>query len=143
MKWCLIVSFCFVCGVFVCVKICLFLAVWVCVAVLGLCLVAAVGATLELCCAGFSRWWLLVLWCVGFQGLEQAQQLWLTVSTAPRRVGSSQIRDQTRISYISCIGRRILYHLHHQGSLRWEGGRGLRRHCCLPTLTPQPHQGES
>ena len=45
-KWYLNVSFCFVCGMFVCVKICLFLAVWVCVAVLGLCLVAAVGATL-------------------------------------------------------------------------------------------------
>ena len=24
--------------------------------------------------------------------------------------GSSQLRDQTRVSYVSCIGRRILYH---------------------------------
>ena len=30
--------------------------------------------------------------------------------------GSSQPRDQTYNSGVSCFGRRILYHLHHQGS---------------------------
>ena len=30
--------------------------------------------------------------------------------------GSSQSRDQTLISFISCIGRWVLYHLHHLGS---------------------------
>ena len=29
---------------------------------------------------------------------------------------SSWPRDWTRVSYISCIGRRVLYHLHHQES---------------------------
>ena len=27
--------------------------------------------------------------------------------------GSSQPRDQTHISYVSCIGRQVLYHEHH------------------------------
>ena len=30
--------------------------------------------------------------------------------------GSSQPRDQTYISYISSIGRQVLYHWHHQGN---------------------------
>ena len=37
------------------------------------------------------------------------------VAMPPTR-GSSQPRDQTFISHISCIGRRVLYHLHHLGS---------------------------
>ena len=28
----------------------------------------------------------------------------------PSSLGSSQPRDQTRISYVSCIGRQVLYH---------------------------------
>ena len=31
-------------------------------------------------------------------------------------MGSSQPRDQTEGSYISCVGRRVLYPLSHQGS---------------------------
>ena len=31
--------------------------------------------------------------------------------------GSSQPRDQTQVSYISCAGRQLLYHLCHMGSL--------------------------
>ena len=31
--------------------------------------------------------------------------------------GSSRPRDQTHVSYISCIGRQVLYHQHHLGSL--------------------------
>ena len=37
----------------------------------------------------------------------QAQELWHVVSVAPRHVGSSQTRDQTRVP---CIGRQILNH---------------------------------
>ena len=37
----------------------------------------------------------------------QAQQLWLTGPFAPRHVGSSQTRAQTRVP---CIGRQILNH---------------------------------
>ena len=29
--------------------------------------------------------------------------------------GSSQLRDQTRVSYVSCIGRQVLYHEGHLG----------------------------
>ena len=39
----------------------------------------------------------------------------------PYSRGSSQPRDQTRISYSSCIGRQVLYHLHHLVNLvNWE-----------------------
>ena len=31
---------------------------------------------------------------------------------------SSWPRDRTRVSYVSCIGRRVLYHQHHLGSPR-------------------------
>ena len=30
--------------------------------------------------------------------------------------GSSWLRDQTRVSYVSCMGRWVLYHQHHLGS---------------------------
>ena len=30
--------------------------------------------------------------------------------------GSSQSRDRTCVSYVSCIGRQVLYHYHHLGS---------------------------
>ena len=30
--------------------------------------------------------------------------------------GSSQPRDRTSVSYISCIGRQVFYHRHHLGS---------------------------
>ena len=33
--------------------------------------------------------------------------------TKPFSRGSSRHRDQTRVSYVSCIGRRILYHYSH------------------------------
>ena len=33
--------------------------------------------------------------------------------------GASQPRDQTGISYVSCIGRWVLYHKHHLGSPIW------------------------
>ena len=48
---------------------------------------------------------LLLLWFEGSRA--QAQQLSCTDLVALQRVGSSQIRDRTRVS---CIGRWILYH---------------------------------
>ena len=32
--------------------------------------------------------------------------------------GSSRFRDQTHDSYVSCIGRQVLYHKHQLGSLK-------------------------
>ena len=47
-------------------------------------------------------------------GILQARILeWVAI---PFSRGSSQPRDQTRVSYVSYIGRRILYHLLHLGS---------------------------
>ena len=38
------------------------------------------------------------------------QGTFLTQGAMPSSRGSSQPRDQTRISYVSCMGRQILYH---------------------------------
>ena len=47
-------------------------------------------------------------------GILQARILeWVTI---PSCRGSSRPRDQTWVSYISCIGRQVLYHWHHLGS---------------------------
>ena len=47
-------------------------------------------------------------------GIFQARILEWVVMPSSR--GSSQPRDQTLISYVSCVGRQVLYHWHHQGS---------------------------
>ena len=48
-------------------------------------------------------------------GILQARILeWVAM---PSSRGSSLPRDQTRISFVPCIGRWVLYHLSHQGSL--------------------------
>ena len=48
-------------------------------------------------------------------GILQARlQEWVAM---PSSRGSSRPRDQTRVSQVSCIGRWVLYHLHHLGSL--------------------------
>ena len=47
-------------------------------------------------------------------GILQARILEWVAMPSPR--GSSQPRDQTHISYVSCIGRGVLYHQHHLGS---------------------------
>ena len=44
----------------------------------------------------------------------QARILEWVAMPASRR--SSQSRDQTRDSYVSCIGRQVLYHQRHLGS---------------------------
>ena len=38
---------------------------------------------------------------------------WVAISSSR---GSSQPRDRTCISYVSCIGGQVLYHLHHLGN---------------------------
>ena len=48
------------------------------------------------------------------RGILQARILeWVVM---PFSRGSSRHRDQTHIAYVSCIGRWVLYHLHHLGS---------------------------
>ena len=48
-------------------------------------------------------------------GIRQARMLeWVAT---PSSRGSSQPRDQTHVSYVSCIGRWVLYHQHHLGRL--------------------------
>ena len=82
------------------------------------------GGCSLLWCRGFSSWCLL-LWSAGsrqvcfssrgtwaqellFPGSgAPAQQLWCVGLVAPGHMGSSQTRDETRVS---CIGRQILYH---------------------------------
>ena len=50
------------------------------------------------------------------QGILQARILeWVAISSSR---GSSQPRDQTYISYVSCIGRQVLHHECHLGSPR-------------------------
>ena len=44
----------------------------------------------------------------------QTRTLEWTAMSSSRR--SSQPRDQTHVSYVSCIGRRALYHYCHLGS---------------------------
>ena len=98
---------------------------WVFIAACGLSLVVASRGYSSLWCAGFSLSWLLLLWSTGSRHAgfsscgTQAQQLWLTGCSAqaqllwrtglvaPRHVGSSRTRAQTRVP---CIGRRILNH---------------------------------
>ena len=98
---------------------------WVFVAGHGLSLVVVSGGYSSLHCAGFSLQWLLLLQSTGSRrtgfsscvtGAQQlwltgsrvqAQQLWRTGLVAPRHVGSSRIRDRTRVP---CIGRRFLNH---------------------------------
>ena len=54
-------------------------------------------------------------------GILQARVLeWVAVSFSR---SSSRHRDQTHVSYVSCIGRRVLYHERHLGSPRSPGAR--------------------
>ena len=47
-------------------------------------------------------------------GILQARILEWVARSSSR--GSFCLRDQTQVSYISCIGRWLLYHYHHLGS---------------------------
>ena len=59
---------------------------------LGLVSLRHVGSSLAVC-AGFSWWWFLLFWSSGCRAHEQ---LWHMALVAPRRVESSQARDQTQ-----------------------------------------------
>ena len=60
----------------------------------------------------------------------------------PPSGGSSQPRDQTHLPCISCIGRQILYHLSHLGSLvLWlEKGRGSKVMVTFGLLSSSPNK---
>ena len=51
----------------------------------------------------------------GFSVHEILQARRLEWVAMPSSRGSSQPRDRARVSYVSCIGRQVLYHLSHQG----------------------------
>ena len=68
----------------------------------------------------FSRVRLSVtLWTITHQALlsmgSSRQEHWSGLPFPSFR-GSSPSRDQTRVSYVSCIGRQVLYHQSHLGS---------------------------
>ena len=52
-------------------------------------------------------------------GLLQARILWVAMLSSK---GSSQPRDQTHISYVSCIGRWVLYPPGATGEAQGDGG---------------------
>ena len=108
------------------------------------------------CCAGFSLvatsggyslaavlrlpTLCLLLWGAGSRALrlQQLQHMWQRGSVAPRRVQSSWTRDQT---YISRIGRQILYHRVNRGALEkyiLNSGMIILSPCSL--LSTLPHQ---
>ena len=60
-------------------------------------------------------------------GILQARILeWVAM---PSSRGSSQPRDQTHISHVSCIGRQVLYHWRHLGSSLEPVFHNNRSHC--------------
>ena len=59
-------------------------------------------------------------------GILQARILYWIAMHSSRR--SLQSRDQTSIFYLSCIGRRVLYHQHHLGG---EGNGTRLQYSCL------------
>jgi len=64
-------------------------------------------------------------------GILQARILkWIAM---PSSKGSSQSRDQTHISYLSCTGRQVLYHQSHLGKPRLVSYQGNQQRGC-PSL---------
>ena len=64
-------------------------------------------------------------------GILQARILeWVAI---PSSRGSSLPRDWTHVSYVSCIGRRVLYHWHHLGSPMKAvlGGKFIAINACI------------
>ena len=86
---------------------------WVFIAARGPPSVAVCGGYSLLRWVGFSSRWLLPLWSTGSRRMgfsscgTRAQELWLVGIVAPRHVGSSWTRVQTRVP---CIGRWIPNH---------------------------------
>ena len=62
----------------------------------------------------FATLWTVVRQDPLSMGFSQ-QEYWESVAISSSRV-SSQPRDETNISYVSCIGRQVLYHYRHLGS---------------------------
>ena len=62
-------------------------------------------------------------------GIFLARILKWVATSSPR--GSSQPKDRTCLSYISCIGRQVLYHQHHLGSPVHGGNCWMDLHCLL------------
>ena len=61
-------------------------------------------------------------------GISQERILeWVAM---PFSRGSSQPKDQTHISYVSCTGRRVLYHKCHMRECWNKGGAVKKQHCC-------------
>ena len=55
----------------------------------------------------------MTLWTIAFQAslsLGFSRLRIMECDAMPSSSGSSQPRDQTRVSYVSCIGRWVLYH---------------------------------
>ena len=64
----------------------------------------------------------------------------------PSSRGSFQPRDQIRVSYVSCIGRRVLYCQRHLGSLFTPSASSSNMHTFGkpgPATTPHPHSPDS
>ena len=81
---------------------------WLCWVLVAACV------CLPLPCADFSLLWLLLLWSRGFRSCgSQVQWLWHMGSAALGYMGSSQIRDRTRVSRNN---RANSLPLSHQGS---------------------------
>ena len=60
-------------------------------------------------------------WTVAHQAplsVEFSKQAYWSGLPCPPPRGLLRPRDRTRVSYVSCIGRRVLYHQHHLGSPR-------------------------
>ena len=91
---------------------------WVFVAMQALLQLGPAGATLQVPCAGFLLWWLLLLWstgsrtCVGSAAVTPRLQSTGSVVVAQglscsADVGSSQTTGQI---LVSCTSRQVLYH---------------------------------
>ena len=69
-------------------------------------------------------------------GILQARILkWIAM---PSSKGSSWPGDQTHISYVSCIGRQVLYLQRHQGSPNAKASARKELHSPLNHAQPQP-----
>ena len=60
------------------------------------------------CIQLFATLWIVALQAPLFLGILQIRIMeWVAM---PFSRGSSQPRNQTHVSYVSCIGRQVLYH---------------------------------
>ena len=55
----------------------------------------------------------------------------------PFSIGTSRPRNRTRVSYVSCTGRRVLYHY-----TTWEAPSGLCLFCTVPSLCSRGKKGQ-